>query len=186
MTSCRYASDWRERAVAAHHNGPERMPTALAHQGPSWVIRVDIAMSDLSSAIHNTGRYHVRPRCESRAQDRRHLAAIAYSEVARPKRFELLPPKNRSLRTHWSLANNGQDINVVFAARLAAEDRILKQSPKLRAGRMPPMAPSVPQNMIVPVTNFASPPARDIRSEGLRIVESGPSWYFRQLPSMVT
>jgi len=26
------------------------------------VIRVDIAMSDLSSAIHNTGHYHVRPR----------------------------------------------------------------------------------------------------------------------------
>src|SRR5262249_18576135 len=47
------------------------------------------------------------------------------------------------------------------------------------AGRMPPMAPSVPQNMTVPVTNFASPPARDIRSEGLRIPDSGPSWYFR-------
>ncbi len=27
-----------------------------------WVIRVDIAMSALSSAIHNTGHYRVRPR----------------------------------------------------------------------------------------------------------------------------
>jgi hypothetical protein len=30
--------------------------------GPVWVIRGDIAMSALSSAIHNTGHYHVRPR----------------------------------------------------------------------------------------------------------------------------
>jgi hypothetical protein len=29
---------------------------------PLWVIRVHIAMSALSSAIHNTGHYHVRPR----------------------------------------------------------------------------------------------------------------------------
>jgi hypothetical protein len=29
---------------------------------PQWLIRVDIAMSSLSSAIHSTGHYHVRPR----------------------------------------------------------------------------------------------------------------------------
>ena len=29
---------------------------------PRWVTCVDMAMSDLSSAIHNTGHYHVRPR----------------------------------------------------------------------------------------------------------------------------
>ena len=58
----RYSWDRCEGAVAAHHNSSERVPTALAHQGQSWIIRVDIAMSDLSSAIHNTGHYHVRPR----------------------------------------------------------------------------------------------------------------------------
>jgi hypothetical protein len=26
---------------------------------PEWVIRVDIVLSDLSSAIHNTGHYYV-------------------------------------------------------------------------------------------------------------------------------
>jgi hypothetical protein len=29
---------------------------------PLWVMRDDIAMSALSSAIHNTGHYQVRPR----------------------------------------------------------------------------------------------------------------------------
>jgi hypothetical protein len=32
------------------------------HRCRIWVIRVDIARSALSSAIHNTGHYHVRPR----------------------------------------------------------------------------------------------------------------------------
>src|SRR5882672_926663 len=38
---------------------PEKMVQRMSQMG---LIRVDIGMSDLSSAIHNTRYYHVRPR----------------------------------------------------------------------------------------------------------------------------
>src|SRR5262249_11931474 len=49
----------------------------------------------------------------------------------RARRFELQTPKIRSLLGR-SLADHWQDIDVIFATHLTSEDRILKQSRKLR------------------------------------------------------
>jgi hypothetical protein len=49
-----------EPACPISHDVPVKIFDLARWQ--KWVIRVIIAMSALSSAIHNTGHYHVRPR----------------------------------------------------------------------------------------------------------------------------